>query len=393
MKCLFNRLFVAAVITTMCVNLNLIAQNEEHKIVIEKWADPSKEIPISLSGFSGEVAATLKFDLEVMGCKIVGPEAASYTLEGSNAGNVQGRLFISKTKNQLLGKAYSGGTLRSQAHALADDVIFALTGVKGIAQTKIAFKVDFGSTSEIFISDFDGYNAIQVTKDNSIVAAPCWIPGSMALVYNSYKSGFPDIYSHELNTGVRKVIARYSGSNISPAVSPDGKRVAMILSKGGSPNLYVANIDGSGLQRLTSTREGESSPCWSPDGKTICFASRAGGAAALYTIPSTGGQMKRLQTIGAINATEPDWSPDGTMIAFTAQMGGFQICIVPATGGEAKILTSGADPSWAPNSRTIIFTRNTARGARGLSLLDVHTKKVKDCYRVTGSCSQPSWAK
>ncbi|MGB9603475.1 MAG: hypothetical protein ACPMAG_11860, partial [Limisphaerales bacterium] len=383
----------AVTIAAMFACINLTAQTENHKIIIEKWADPSKEIPISLSGFSGEVATVLKFDLEVMGCKIVDPESASYSLEGSNNGNVQGRLFIAKTKNQLLGKAYSGGTIRSQAHALADDVIFTLTGVKGIAQTKIAFKVDFGSTSEIFISDFDGYNPIQVTKDNSIVAAPCWIPGQMALVYNSYKSGFPDIYSHELNTGIRKVIARYSGSNISPAVSPDGRRVAMILSKGGSPNLYVANIDGSGLQRLTSTREGESSPCWSPDGKTICFVSRVGGAAALYTIPSTGGQMKRLQTIGAINATEPDWSPDGTMIAFTAQMGGFQVCVVPATGGEAKILASGADPSWAPNSRTIIFTRNTARGARMLSLLDVYTKRIKDCNRVSGSCSQPSWAK
>lgn len=372
---------------------NLLGQTEQPKIVIQKWVDPSKEIPISISGFTGEVAAALKFDLEVMGCKVVSPEQASYSIEGSNEGNVQGRLFIAQTKNQLLGKAYSGGTLRDQTHTFADDIIFALTGVKGIAQTKIAFKVDFGSTSEIFISDYDGFNPIQVTHDNSIASAPSWVPGKMMLVYNSYKSGFPDIYSHELSSGIRKVIARYSGSNISPAVSPDGKRVAMILSKAGSPNLYVANIDGSGLQRLTTTKEGESCPCWSPDGNTICFTSRSSGSTALYTIPSTGGQMKRLQTIGAINGTEPDWSPDGKMIAFTAQMGGFQICIVPAGGGEAQILTAGADPSWAPNSRTIVFTRSTARGTRSLSLLDVYTKRVKDCSHIKGSCSQPVWAR
>jgi TolB protein len=377
----------------MLAGWTLVAQTEQPKIVIEKWADPTKEVPVSIKGFTGEVASVLKFDLEVMGCKVVPEEVAAYNVEGSNEGNVQGRLFVGKTRNQLIGKSYTGGTLRSQAHAFADDIIYAITGVKGVAQTKIAFKGDFGSHSEIFIADYDGYNPIQITKDNSIAAAPCWVPGKFALVYNSYKSGFPDIYHHDLSSGIRKVIAKYSGSNISPAVSPDGSRVAMILSKGGSPNLYVANIDGSGLQRLTSTREGESSPCWSPDGKTICFASRVGGSAALYTIPATGGQMKRLQTIGAVNATEPDWSPDGSMIAFTAQMGGFQICIVPATGGEAKILTAGADPSWAPNSRTIIFTRNTGRGGRSLSLIDIYTKQVKDCHRISVSCSQPSWAK
>jgi len=377
----------------MLAGWTLVAQTEQPKIVIEKWADPTKEVPVSIKGFTGEVASVLKFDLEVMGCKVVPEEVAAYNVEGSNEGNVQGRLFVGKTRNQLIGKSYTGGTLRSQAHAFADDIIYAITGVKGIAQTKIAFKGDFGSHSEIFIADYDGYNPIQITKDNSIAAAPCWVPGKFALVYNSYKSGFPDIYHHDLRSGIRKVIAKYSGSNISPAVSPDGSRIAMILSKGGSPNLYVANIDGSGLQRLTSTREGESSPCWSPDGKTICFASRVGGSAALYTIPATGGQMKRLQTIGAVNATEPDWSPDGSMIAFTAQMGGFQICIVPATGGEAKILTAGADPSWAPNSRTIIFTRNTGRGGRSLSLIDIYTKQVKDCHRISVSCSQPSWAK
>lgn len=373
--------------------LTVLAQTDQTKIVIERWADPSKEIPIYISGFSGEVASVLRFDLEIMGCKIVPESEAAYTVEGSNNGNLQGRLFVARTKNQILGKAYSGGTPRSQAHAFADDIIFTLTGVKGIAQTKIAFKADFGNTSEIFISDYDGHGAIQLTKDNSIVSAPSWGPAHKFIVYNSYRSGFPDIYLIDLETGTRKVIARYPGSNISPAVSPDGKRVAMILSKGGSPNLYVANIDGSGLQQLTNTREGESSPCWSPDGKTICFVSRVGGSPALYTIPSTGGQMRRLPTIGVSNVTEPDWSPDGKMIAFTAQMGSFQICVVPSTGGEAQILTAGADPSWAPNSRTIIFTRNLGRGLRGLSLLDVHTKRVKDCIKSTGSCSQPSWAK
>ena len=58
----------------------------------------------------------------------------------------------------------------------------------------------------------------------------------------------PDIFYHSLSTGQRRVIAGYSGLNTSAAVSPDGSKVAMILSKIGSPNVWVCNADGSDLR-------------------------------------------------------------------------------------------------------------------------------------------------
>ncbi len=102
--------------------------------------------------------------------------------------------------------------------------------------------------------------------------------------------------------------------------------------------------------------------------------------------------MKRLATSGVSNATEPDWSPDGKSIVFTAQMGAFSICTVPAGGGTATVLVTGQDPCWAPNSRTVIFVRGRG-GDLSLSLLDVPTKQTKNVSRISGSNSQPSWAK
>jgi TolB protein len=146
------------------------------------------------------------------------------------------------------------------------------------------------------------------------------------------------------------------------------------------------------LQQLTRTGEDESSPCWSPDGQWICYASKQKGVRGLFKVPASGGAAQRIITRGVSSPSEPDWSPDGKWIVFTAQMGGFEICVVPAAGGDVTVLVSGEDPSWAPNSRTVIFA-NRSGGSRRLSLLDVPTKQVKDAARISGSNSQPSWAR
>ncbi|MGV3771968.1 MAG: hypothetical protein ACO1QB_03640 [Verrucomicrobiales bacterium] len=387
---------LAVTILSWSLTLNVVAQpaNTGQPIRIEGTVQGIKLIPIAITGYSGEVDKVLKFDLEVAGFKITEASAAQYLLTGKNDGSqVEARLIDNFNKANLLGKAYNGGTARTQPHTLADEVVALVMKNQGIARTKIAFKVENGKKSEVYIADYDGANPVQVTSDNSRVAAPAWVPGKWMLYYTSYKSGYTDIYAHNLATGERRIVAQHPGLNSSAAISNDGKRMAMILSKDRNPELYVADANGSNLLRLTKTKEDESSPCWSPDGSKICFAAKINERRALYVVPSTGGPMTRIRTDGAINPSEPDWSPDGKQIIFTSQTrAGFSIWIVPAEGGSAELLTEGEDPSWAPNSRTVIFTRRKG-DTRTLSLLDVPTKHVKDTAQISGSRSQPSWAK
>ncbi len=365
------------------------------QIDIEATAGRLGSVPpiwVSMSGFTGEAADVLKFDLYVQGFNFTNADGAQYLISGSNNGNLQGRVTDKFNKNPLVAKGYTGASLRRQAHWFTDDFLEAL-GRKGIAKTKIAYKSGSGMNSEIYVADFDGFDQQSVTSDHTIVAAPAWATGKFGLCYVSYKLGNPAIFYHDLATGARTKVAYYGGSSISPAVSPDGKHVAMILSKGGSPDVYVSDLDGGNLKRLTITREAESSPCWSHDGQWIAFATDIKGRRTLAKVSVNGGKVQTIPTPGFLNPTEPEYSPDGKLLAFTSQMGSFRICVAPAQGGTVTELVEGEDPSWAPNSRTLAFTRRQSGGRRGLSLLDVPTKQVKDVTRISGNSSQPSWAK
>ena len=355
-----------------------------------------KPIPVSVAGYSGEENSVLLFDLSFMGFEFVAPDKALFTIQKNNSAGV-GAQITDPQRQAIYNKAFTGGSTRQQTHALADDIALTLTQKPGIAQSRIAFKgrkASYGA-GEIYIGDYDGFNAQPVTKDEAICAAPSW-SGRGMLFYNTYKFGNKcDILSHNLATGARKVVTHSAGDNMSPAVSPDGRRLALIISKSGSPNLYVCDVDGGNLKQLTKSKEGESSPCWSPDSKTICFGSRQSGVQQLYTISADGGEPRRLSVTGARSPSEPDWSPDGKYIVFTATMGSFRIFVAPMEGphrSEAFEMVEGEDPVWAPNSRAVMFVRNVNH-RHVLTLLDVPSKQTKEINKISGEASQPSWTR
>ncbi|MGH8023998.1 MAG: hypothetical protein ACRED1_10480 [Limisphaerales bacterium] len=385
-----------AAILSLILSLTLAAvaqDNNEIPIVGQVTIGLTPPIPISIEGFSGEALSVLEFDLYVQGFSIVPASQAQYHIRGSDNGNVVGHLSLSG--RELFSRSYTGAAPRRQAHAFADDVVQAVTGKKGVGQTKIAFKDERpNGNGEIFVSDFDGHNAQAVTGDDAIVAAPAWVPGRFALFYTSYKLGYPDIFYANLATGQRRVFAAFGSLNNNAAVSPRGDKVAMVLNTSGDPNIWVCNMDGSDRRQLTHTHADDSCPCWSPDGRWICYATKIHSRRRLAKISVDGGQPEPLATTGAPDPTEPDWSPDGKWIAFCSQAGDyFNICVMPADGSGGPVaLVSGQHPSWSPNSRTLVYD-HLIHYRPVLSVLDVFTKQHKNAQNVSGDDSEPAWEK
>src|SRR2546422_8485806 len=151
-----------------------------------------------------------------------------------------------------------------------------------------------GKTKELAVIDYDGYNARQLTYDNSISVRPRWSPDGHKVVYTSYLQTFPDVLEADLYTHQRRRVASYPGLNTGAEFSPDGSTLALTLSKDGNPELYTMNAGGGGLHRLTQTRGAESSPTWSPDGQRIAYVSDDPGSPPIYLSNREGGETTRL---------------------------------------------------------------------------------------------------
>jgi len=250
---------------------------------------------------------------------------------------------------------------RTLAHAISDDIVYKLTGEKGIFSSKIAFISDRSGYKELYTCDYDGENPRQLTNQQTINLSPRWSPNGKMIVYTSYKNGNPDLWLLTLGDNRNRVISSHSGLNSAPAWSPDGRYLAMTLSKDGDAEVYLISPEGVVVRRLTDSWGIDSSPTWSPSGKEIAFTSDRGGLPQVYVMSSDGGNVRRLTYENDYNDS-PAWSPKGDKVLFVSRLNnGFQIYSIDVTGENLRRLTlqgSNENPHWSPDGLHIVFSSN-----------------------------------
>ena len=286
---------------------------------------------------------------------------------------VEGRLFDVATGNMVFGKRYVGDPkfYRLIIHRFADDILFNLTGEKGVAQTRIAFVSAVSRTAkEIFVMDYDAANPGPLTGNQSINLSPRWSPDSRLIAYTSYRNGNPDLFVLNFDSGRRDVLSAQRGLNATPAWSPDGQWLVFAMSAGGGTNLFLIPKGGGAPKELTVGPAISVSPSFSPNGRQIVFNSDRGGSPQIYIMDVDGTNMRRLTFQGTYNSS-PRWSPRGEKIAFMCRMGGNQICLITPDGTDLQQLTTGGnneDPAWSPDGRHIAFT-STRMGQRDIFVM------------------------
>jgi TolB protein len=282
------------------------------------------------------------------------------------------------------------------ARRIADDIVEAFVGVRGVASTEIAFVSDRGGNKEIYVMNADGSAARAATANRSINQFPNWSPDGNGILYTSYRTANRP-YLYVTGRGGHKpgrLLSRERRHQYRGVFAPAGGLLALVMSTGGSSDLYTARQGGGGLKRITNSRSIEVSPAWSPDGKRLAYVSDRTGAPQVYVMNADGSESRRLTFDGNYN-TSPAWSPDGQWIAYEARVGSqFDIWLIdPAGGTSLPLIThprSDEGPAWAPNARKLVFS-SRRRGRADLYSIDINGSNLRRLTESAGENTSPAW--
>ena len=252
---------------------------------------------------------------------------------------------------------------------IADEIVGALTGRPGVADTEFAFVSDRSGHKEIWVMDADGGNQRAATRNRSISSFPDWSPTGDTVVYTSYRyRNRPWLFVVARGTrSPGRILRDFSSDHrmYRGVWDPTGERLALVMSVNGASEIHVTSPEGQGLRNLTRNRAIEVSPSWSPDGGHLAFVSDRSGSPQIYVMASNGADVRRLTFDGNYN-TSPAWSPDGRWIAYETRVKSqFDIWLIDPSGRSNGPLVrhrrSDEHPAWSPDGSKLAFT-STRRG-------------------------------
>ena len=395
-------------------------------------------LPIALPGFSGadpralgigaDIARVVSADLERSGFfrpldpnsfiertldvnvqprfqdwRVVNAQAlvnGAATLDPDGRLRVDFRVWDVFNEQQILGLQFvsTPENWRRVAHKIADAVYKRLTGEDGYFDTRIVFVAESGTKlnriKRLGIMDQDGANPSYLTDGSYLVMTPRFSTTDQEITYMALRADSARIYLFNIETGRQETLGQFQGIVFAPRFSPDGGRVAFSVERNGNTDIYVMDLRTRASTRVTSDPAIDTSPSFSPDGTKIAFNSDRGGAPQLYVMNADGGGVHRI-SYGDGRYTTPVWSPKGDFIAFTKQTGGeFHIGVMRPDGSDERILTTSyldEGPTWAPNGRVLMFSRETQGGDSRLWSVDISGRNLR-AAPYASPASDPAWS-
>jgi Tol biopolymer transport system component len=312
----------------------------------------------------------------------------------------------------LLGRLASGPQAEQKRVALSSNAganaypAFSADGKRVAYSARGASK---GEAFHLFARTLPSGTPLQLTNGESSDIGPAWSPDGARLAFLRIGEGRTEYISIPSDGGVERTLAEFAGAPANtaqplPAVSwtRDGKSLAVVeTGEKQLPAIALVSLADGTVRRITQPpegTEGDSTPAVSPDGNTLAFVRATGpDSADIYLCDLAGGSLRRLTFDDrAIHGIA--WTPDGQDVVYAAQRsgGGWRLWRLPAYGGSPReIAVAGAQahfPAIATQGRRLAYTDSPSVSAIWRAALGAPDSEERPIIRSLGRETAPAYS-
>jgi len=228
--------------------------------------------------------------------------------------------------------------------------------------------------ADICVSNLDGSGLRRLTSGPGPNVSPAWSPNGKRLAFRAANADIfeaSDIWIMHADGLEQTNLTKDKQSNWGATWAPDGKHILFNSARdGGKPHLYLMNPDGSGLMRLCPhSNLWEEYSSWSPDGTKIAFSSNVGFSSWVIYVMNADCSGLRQLTNGPGEDGGQRWSPDGKKMAFTSnRTGQAEVYLMNVDGSQQTRLTTSpkatsfSGPDWSPDGTKLLYLHSLANG-------------------------------